>query len=346
MHTNYRKRRPPYGFHFYDPAAAARLERLSRGIKDLLDKEGYRAVIPSTVDYPETFHAYESFDSFHLRDSRGEDLLLRSDATAQVIKGYANLMERSALQNGDSTDQSPENSEQKFYYLMPVFRDARKSYPHLREIYQLGVETIGHRSEESIPMLVDLAHRVLRDICDHEHIILLGDVAVYRTLEAHISHESLRDVLIRRDAPELAGLFTAHAATQANWSPEAAGRLARALLYSVTALEAPEWDKLWGAICSEAENNVQKEFLADMEESMKQSRGLAEELRQNSIPLRWEPLLIRKVDYYSGIIFEGFLKDISMPALRGGAYDHLVEKYRPESASAAGFALDISAFLL
>lgn len=332
MHTNYRKQRPPYGFHFFDPPAAEKLDQLSRRMKDHLNQEGYQAVIPSTLDYPETFQAYESFDSFHLRDSRGEDLFLRSDSTAQVIKGFANLIERTSL----NTD----TKEHKFYYLLPVFRDVRKSYPHLREVMQLGVETIGFPEERSIPMLVELAHLILRDICAHEHSILLGDIQVFLALQEYFQADFLREVVIQRDAPQLAKAFVAQPGNI--WSAETAGKLSRLLLYSQP---VDQWKGEWGAL-KEGATEKQLPLLSELEKAMEPGRTMAGELSKKSIPVRWEPLLARKVDYYTGLIFEGYLEGTARPSLRGGSYDRLVERYRSEGASAAGFAFDISALFV
>ncbi len=49
---------------------------------------------------------------------------------------------------------------------------------------------------------------------------------------------------------------------------------------------------------------------------------------------------VRGIDYYTGIIFEGFAAGIGKPILRGGRYDTLLEKYGYAKA-AVGFAFDV-----
>lgn len=49
---------------------------------------------------------------------------------------------------------------------------------------------------------------------------------------------------------------------------------------------------------------------------------------------------MRGFDYYTGIIFEGFVTGIGQPILSGGRYDNLLEKYGYQAA-ATGFAFDV-----
>ena len=128
MEETFRKKRPPYGFRFLDSDTTRNLENTRRRIQDLLNEKNFQPVTPATIDFPETFREYENYSSFTLRDSRGEDLWLRSDATVQVMKGFTNLIERTS---GQTTDAN-------YYYFLPVFRDIRKNYPTNREVYQVG----------------------------------------------------------------------------------------------------------------------------------------------------------------------------------------------------------------
>ena len=54
--------------------------------------------------------------------------------------------------------------------------------------------------------------------------------------------------------------------------------------------------------------------------------------------------LISKFDYYDGITFRGYLKDISYPILSGGRYDLLTKEFGKQ-VPATGFSLELSAFI-
>ncbi|MCK9906435.1 ATP phosphoribosyltransferase regulatory subunit, partial [Frankia sp. Cpl3] len=54
--------------------------------------------------------------------------------------------------------------------------------------------------------------------------------------------------------------------------------------------------------------------------------------------------LISNLDYYTGIVFEGYAADLGSPLVGGGRYDHLLGQFgRP--ASATGFAIKMDRLL-
>nr|WP_050801693.1 ATP phosphoribosyltransferase regulatory subunit [Ornithinibacillus scapharcae] len=54
--------------------------------------------------------------------------------------------------------------------------------------------------------------------------------------------------------------------------------------------------------------------------------------------------LINHMDYYSGLIFQGFITEIGKPILLGGRYDHLAEQFT-NPTPAVGFAFDLESLL-
>lgn len=54
--------------------------------------------------------------------------------------------------------------------------------------------------------------------------------------------------------------------------------------------------------------------------------------------------LISKFDYYDGITFKGYLKDVSFPILSGGRYDLLTKEFG-KKVPATGFSLELSEFI-
>jgi ATP phosphoribosyltransferase regulatory subunit len=311
-----------------DPTATSRLETITLKIQKYLQNAGYLGVIPSAVDYPETFQDYEKFDAFHLRDSLGEDLHLRSDATAQVIKGYANLLEHEDRKLGF----------QKLYYMVPVFRDVRKNYPKLREVFQVGIENIGKDSDSTLPDIIRTAHDILKTILNTDHQILAGDVIVFNALNEYLEVSDLREVVIARDVPLLSEILRSY-----GFLEKACSELSRNFLLAST---ISEWGARWDTMMKSYSFKIEHaEFLNKLRGLMEKSMTMVGKLQTEGIPISWEPLLVRKVTYYSGIVFEGFVEKSSSPPLRGGAYDNLVEKYSNTSAPASGFALDLSSLL-
>ena len=53
--------------------------------------------------------------------------------------------------------------------------------------------------------------------------------------------------------------------------------------------------------------------------------------------------LVHKKNYYTGIIFRGYVEGYGQPALSGGRYDALLETFGTESTKAVGFAVNVEA---
>jgi ATP phosphoribosyltransferase regulatory subunit len=311
-----------------DRAASAEFFAINEKIKKILESDGYHGVIPPTLDFPETFQEYESFDAFQVRDSLGEDLYLRNDVTAQIIKGFTNFLEYS----------EESEKEFKFYYMLPVFRDARKSYPRLREIYQMGAENLGIEPEKAIPMLIKLSSKIVNEILNVPVTMILGDIRIYNYLSMSINNPEIKNMIQDRDVPSLSGVFQ-----EQGWGANDANKIWSLLLYVST---YEEWLNSWRDLKKSLNNSLQAAFMDDVERLVIPGAKAVDFLQKENINISWEPLVVRKVDYYTGFIFEGFVEGQSSSPLRGGTYDNLVGKYSNRDMTASGFALDISAFLL
>ena len=51
--------------------------------------------------------------------------------------------------------------------------------------------------------------------------------------------------------------------------------------------------------------------------------------------------MVPRVNYYSGIIFKGYVTGIGSTVLRGGRYDNLLENFG-RKISAIGFSVDVN----
>ena len=50
--------------------------------------------------------------------------------------------------------------------------------------------------------------------------------------------------------------------------------------------------------------------------------------------------MVHQIDYYTGVVFRGFVEGAGRPVLSGGRYDRLVERFGGR-AEATGFAVDV-----
>ncbi|MDH5721607.1 MAG: ATP phosphoribosyltransferase regulatory subunit [Spirochaetia bacterium] len=324
MHKQFRRRRLPYGFSFLNVESTKVLQEKARASQTLIEKAGYERIMPAAVDYPETFEVFGGYDSFKMRDHLGDDLSLRNDITVQVIKGYINQFEEAEV----------ESRKRKLYYMAPVFRDIQKSYPSLREVFQIGAENIGCESEKAVTELVILADEILSQTFEHNYEMLLSDASVFTALEKFVENKEFGEWVKHKDAVALSDFFQTK-----GLSEEFSLSLSMHLFYP---MNLDRWFERFDEIVQKCEQNEFQDFLQNLRQEMESSYNLSESLRNKKIPIQWEPVLFPKVRYYTGYFFEGYVEKQSFPVLRGGSYDELVNEYSNISIPASGFALDIS----
>lgn len=329
MHLHYRKRTAPYGFPFLDSQSTQALNNKANEAILQMTNAGYELVTPASLDYADTFFSenyHQHSNTFHFRDNLGESLALRSDATVQIIKGFANFLENPEHKN-----------ERKFCYSVRVFRDIKKSYPALREVMQVGAEEIGVPESNAMPRLILLSKKIFQAALQEEFIVLAGDIRVYQFfaefLKEHFSKDVLRFVLLEKNIPAFSGMLSK------KMDADIAQQLARELLLPPVGMQWQEKILYW----QQSQPKLQ-DFFHGLAKKMLPLQKLSESLSQETLDLRIEPLLLRKTNYYSGILFEGYSKKLSQPPLRGGSYDQLVSHYSNSNLPASGFALDLWPF--
>ena len=71
---------------------------------------------------------------------------------------------------------------------------------------------------------------------------------------------------------------------------------------------------------------------------MAELNALAEPLAKAGSSIRLDLTLAGEMEYYNGLIFQGYLRPLPRPLLKGGRYDLLMQKFTP-GADAIGFAV-------
>ena len=75
-----------------------------------------------------------------------------------------------------------------------------------------------------------------------------------------------------------------------------------------------------------------------MRAAVAELQGLAGPLEQAGGAIRLDLTLAGEMEYYNGLVFQGYLKALPRPLLKGGRYDLLLQKFTP-GAGAIGFAV-------
>ncbi|MCI9120893.1 MAG: ATP phosphoribosyltransferase [Oscillibacter sp.] len=211
----------------------------------------------------------------------------------------------------------------RFYYSEKVYRPSQESHT-FQEINQMGLECIGTVDGAVAAQTVSLACQSLA-LTGRDFVLELSHMGfVTGLLDAVGAPEELRPWLlacIRNRNPH--ALRTA--AGEAGLSPQGADALCR--LGSLSGN--------WESVLAQAEPIA---LNAAMGAALDELRALCAALPEEGQRLRLDFSLVNDLDYYNGLVLQGYLAGIPRAVLRGGQYDPLAEQFRP-GARAIGFAL-------
>ena len=286
-------------------------ERASFALRALYEAAGCRKYHMGRFEeyglYQENRSFLSSEQVITFTDLDGRLLALKPDVTLSIAK----------------TAQPAEGETLKYYYHENVYRPSAESHT-FKEISQMGLEVLGKVDGGQVQQTVLLAAKSLEQlgaawVLEVSHMGYL--FGLFDALEVPANaRPALLKLLREKNAHELRA-----AAKTAGLSEDAADTLTQLL-------------DLCGGY---------KETLARAEGFCKNERmrAAAAELRALAAPLkaaggsiRLDLTLAGEMEYYNGLVFQGYLQGLPRPLLKGGRYDLLMQKFTP-GADAVGFAV-------
>ncbi len=290
-------------------------ERASFELRALYEAAGCRKYHMGQFEEYGLYQENQSFLSSRqvitFTDLDGRLLALKPDVTLSIAK---------------SAQPAP-GQTRKFYYSENVYRPSAESHT-FKEIAQMGLEYIGKVDAAEVGEAVGLAAGSLALLSD-----TLGPAWVLEL--SHMGYLSaLLDAL---DAPPGAreGILEKLRAKNGHGLRAAAlaaglGEAGAAALEAVLPLSGPLPDTLAKAEAA---------CLGDgMRAALAELRALEERLAPFGGAVRLDLTLSGEMEYYNGLLLQGYLRGLPRPLLRGGRYDLLAHKFTP-GAGAIGFAV-------
>lgn len=293
-------------------------------INELFRRYGYHPVETPSFEYYDLFSEIEGTidvdQMIKLIDQNGKILVLRPDATIPIA--------RIAAQN---------NGHQPYYkfsYTTNVFRmnDSFQS-PQSREFTQSGVEFFGKEGLEADLEVITLAVETLKR-ADLEDITLdMGQAKFFKEFMKHIQ-------ISRQASNEIQKLIE-----HKNFF-ELEKRLSQLNIENRFKEIILKFPKLYGQpeeVFSKAEELL-------INDEMKQELDKLKNLSRMLVELGYEKYLsidlglINHLNYYTGIIFQGYVQGYGKPVVVGGRYDYLARQFGRD-LPATGFAIYIDALL-
>ena len=315
----------PQGVATFLPVAAEEKRAVEEIAFTVFAERGYREIIPPTFEYLDVLapglDAELIEKSYKVVDrATGRILVMRPDVTAQIARMVAMGMMDQPL-------------PLRLCYSTNVFRYEPEHAGRDREIFQIGVELIGPKGTAADVEPIMVAAECLRRLGITAFTIAIGQGAFFnallrRTGVSESVQRSLREAAARKDLPRMEALLR---------SAGVRGRAAKALL------AVPE---LFGGY----EMLEAAARLAPRSEDCRRSLARLREVweRMTAAGLGGHLLLdmgeIRRMEYYTGLVFDIYADGLGAEVGGGGRYDHLIGRFGREAPS-TGFAFDLDRLL-
>ena len=292
----------------FDLSILKRAERTALQLRALAERSGYRKYHMGRFEEYGLYQQNRSFlaseQVLTFTDLDGRLLALKPDVTLSIAK---------------NVQPAPGQCE-KYYYNEKVYRPSRESHTFV-EIDQMGLECMGTFTQEDVLEQLQLAMDALA-LCGTAFRLELSHMGFLTgLLDALKVEEGLRPALLEQIRRK-----SAHGLRQ---EAQKAGVADADALCALLELSGGVEDTL-----TRAGALVKNEQMA---QALSELAGLCRQLpREETVAV--DLSLAGDMEYYNGLVFQGYLAGLASPVLKGGRYDLLARKFTP-NISAVGFAL-------
>ncbi len=303
---------PPGKVYDLLPKQCKKLRRAEDILRNLFANNGYLEVQTPMYEYYDTcvLGLGKKSDLIKFIDKDGEVLTLRPDFTLPIARMYAANM----------------SGEAKLCYMGSAF-SAAPAGAGACEFIQGGIELIGASGMASDVSVLTLAIEALKALGVENITVDIGHMGFFRNIIEPLNvnsevAEQIRSSIDNKNVSEL------------NYALDMARvdkKSKEVLCELITLFGGREvFDR--AKELSPHDKNIDK--LVELS-SLLEASGYGSYVS-------YDLGMLHNYDYYTGIVFKGFCKDIGFSILSGGRYDNLLSKFFKPDTPAIGFALDLS----
>ena len=282
-------------------------EKVIFALRELYSKYGYAQFKMSKFEEYDLYVKNKDFlvsDSvITFNDTNGRLMALKPDVTLSIIKNSAET-----------------ENVQKLYYNENVYRVSKNTHS-FKEIMQTGLECIGSLGTYNICEVVTLAAKSLcaiseNFVLDISHMGLISsvldgiDVDIKKEILQYISEKNTHDLVALCEKENIDSSIIVALINVSGTSEEIKQKLA-AIPFGENSKDAIE------------EINTVADILTSLPENNK---------------IHFDFSIVNDMNYYSGIVFKGYIEGIPTGILSGGRYDLLMSKMGKKTG-AIGFAV-------
>ncbi len=299
----------------FDECAAKRL--IEERLRVIFSGFGYSEVVTPGLEFYDVFNGkvryFPQENMYKLVDGKNRLMVLRPDSTMPIARLVATRLREEPL-------------PLKLFYNQSIFMVNPKNSGRDDEFAQSGIEILGGKRKAADYEALILALRAL-SACSQEFRLEIGESSIFRLLVAELGidsdvSENIQALIETKNYPALSDALSPYSG--------AAADALRALPTLFGGKEVFELAEKY-MITSEL-----KEKLASLKETY--DALCASGVEEIKVDLG----LVHKKNYYTGIIFRGYVEGYGSPALSGGRYDNLIGDFGRD-VPAVGFAINVEA---
>lgn len=292
-------------------------------LTDLFVCHGFSEVMTPGLEFFDVFQAghpaIPAESMYKLTDSKGRLLVMRPDSTMPIARLTATRLKQAALPI-------------RLYYAQDVYHLNHSLSGRNDQEFQAGVELIGIGGQRADLEILSLAADVLRLPCiGGDFRLEIGHVGFFQSLVEEVDvEEEVRDAIRTLiETKNYAALSDTLDSLPSNEAVEVLRRLPRLFGGEEILCEAR-------SLCRGERSRKALEHLAWLYRSM-QRLGLE---HQVTIDLG----LVHRNEYYTGVIFRGYVEGSGDTVVSGGRYDTLLQQFgSPHPAT--GFGVNVDAVI-
>ncbi len=301
-------------------ACAAR--RLIEGrLQHLFAGRGFQEVMTPGLEFYDVFARTPQYfpqeSMYKVVDNKGRLLVMRPDTTLPIARLTATKLQNYSLPI-------------RLYYSQSVFRMGTLMNGASHEIRQMGVELLGAAEGKADLEILALGAQSLADCGVADYRLEVGHIGIFKVLMERLEasaeqKEEITELIENKN-------YQALGCVLAQIKPQAEAKLLQELPHLFGGMEIFAQSR---ALFETYDDGRLVQAVEDLEAICRtlDKLGLA-----NKIIVDFG--LVGQADYYTGVIFRGYIEEAGAPVLSGGRYDRLLGEFGREMP-AIGFAVQI-----
>ena len=298
----------------------AAIRRLQNRLMQDLRRRGYQEAMSPSLEYYDVFEraggALEQESMFKLTDRNGRLVVLRPDLTTPMARIAASKVPEQLF-------------PLRLSYCQKVFRAVALNSGKPAEVLQVGAELMGAQGLMADLDALSTALEAIHHCRPRLFRLEIGHAGIFKRLIRSLELEEEKAEEIRRliESKSFAALDDAI-------EPYASHPAYRALKAMPLLFGGAEVLEEARALTDDEEVLAAVGYLEKLLEVLKQA-GLADQVMLDLG-------LVHEIDYYTGIMFNGYAEGVGSAVLSGGRYDGLCARFGKD-LPAVGFAIDVEA---